>query len=282
MDLAGVERLHAPSARRTSSAPASSIPAPMPSPPAQRTGRSRSASRARSAARQSAAGSASRRAEQREQLVSVASSAAGGRPSVAARARTSGGSAATSTATLTPMPSTAHSRRTGLDQHPGQLPSPEEHVVRPLHDRRFAGEIGHRQARPQRQQRIPRAQQQRQQQRAPRRRRPHPPLPPPPGALRAAVTSVPCGAPAASASARASVVRRRRCSLAQMERAAYRASSTNSAETRPSGVCGSASRSGSSPASLKAAVVAGPIEATRGPSNATRPPRGRTAPSTPT
>ena len=46
----------------------------------------------------------------------------------------------------------------------------------------------------------------------------------------------------------------------------YARASATSAATRPSGVCGSASRSGSIPAARSAALVAGPIEAIRGPS----------------
>src|SRR5262245_11354924 len=50
-----------------------------------------------------------------------------------------------------------------------------------------------------------------------------------------------------------------------------RATSATSAATSPSGVCGSASTSGSAPCSRSASVVAGPIEASRGPRSASLP-----------
>ena len=43
------------------------------------------------------------------------------------------------------------------------------------------------------------------------------------------------------------------------------AASASSAATRPSGVCGSASRSGSAPCARSSSLVAGPIETSRGP-----------------
>ena len=55
------------------------------------------------------------------------------------------------------------------------------------------------------------------------------------------------------------------------DRARHRAASASSASTRPSGVCGSASRSGSAPWARSSALVAGPIETSRGPSSVRRP-----------
>src|SRR5918999_6385864 len=51
------------------------------------------------------------------------------------------------------------------------------------------------------------------------------------------------------------------------DRARHRAASVSSASTRPSGVWGSASRSGSAPRARSSALVAGPIETSRGPSS---------------
>ena len=51
------------------------------------------------------------------------------------------------------------------------------------------------------------------------------------------------------------------------DRARHRAASASSASTRPSGVWGSASRSGSAPRARSSALVAGPIETSRGPSS---------------
>ncbi len=47
--------------------------------------------------------------------------------------------------------------------------------------------------------------------------------------------------------------------------------SVTSAASRPSGVCGSASRSGTAPCARRASLVAGPIETSRGPRSASSP-----------
>ena len=70
--------------------------------------------------------------------------------------------------------------------------------------------------------------------------------------------------------------RTRRRPVVGEERDDHMPASASSAAISPSGVCGSASRSGSRPSSRRTSLVAGPIEATRGPSNG-RPPRRRTA-----
>ena len=106
------------------------------------------------------------------------------RPSVAARARSSAGSAAGSTAALRPMPSTAQpSCGRASTRIARELAAVEQHVVGPLHPRGGAGDVGDREARAERQQRVRVAQDEREQQRLAGGREPGPALPPAPRRL---------------------------------------------------------------------------------------------------
>ena len=125
------------------------MPAPVPSPPAQRTRAPSSASRARSVVEQprpraARAGCSSAASSSRERGLDVVAPERGGdvgAPRAAARR-----------STLTPMPSTAQSRRARLDEDAGDLAAVEQHVVGPLDARRRAGDVGDREPGAQRQQ----------------------------------------------------------------------------------------------------------------------------------
>ena len=144
--------------------------------------------------------------ERREQLGQRRFGAGG--PACGARRARSAGSAARSTATLS---ADAEHRpalvRPGLDEDARQLAAVEQHVVGPLDARGAAGEVGDREAGAQRQQRRPG--------RAGRARAAAPgpagadqvrPWRPRPAVCSPAVTSVPCGAPAAASSRARSLV----------------------------------------------------------------------------
>ena len=159
------------------------MPAPVPVPSAQRTGRSRRASRARSASSASAAGSASRAARwsrsSRERGFDVVGTAAERRRAVAQLGREVGHVDGDVDADPEHRPAV---RRARLDEDPGELAAVEQDVVRPLHERGVAREVGDGEARAQREQRVVVAQQQRAQQRAAGRTGP-----------RSALTATPCG-----------------------------------------------------------------------------------------
>ena len=108
--------------------------------------------------------------------VSVGSTSAGDFPKDPATSAASSGSEATSTATLTPIPSTAHSRGLALGEDAGHLAPVQPDVVGPLDQRVGPGHVGDGQPGPQRQQVVELAQDQRRGDRHAGRRDPRAPL----------------------------------------------------------------------------------------------------------
>ena len=164
-----------PSSRRTRRPPRSAMPAPVPSPAAQTTRRPSSASRSRRASRVSSAASRDSSAASRSRQ-----HASGAMPSVAAwQLRRQVGRV-----DVRVDADPEHGPALGgasLDEHSRHLAPVEQDVVRPLHARVRACDVGDREARAQRQQRIRVADHEREQQRAARR------------CPRAALAAAPCG-----------------------------------------------------------------------------------------
>ena len=223
-----------PSGRRTSSAPPSSIPAPVPAPPAQRTGRSSSASRARSAARQSRAGCVQPRGERAQELVQRGLERAARPPerrrAVAQLRRQVGRVDRDVDADPQHRPALLRPR---LDEHARELAPAEEDVVRPLDLRVRAREVGDGEPGAQRQQVVVLAQHERAEQRAARRRGPRAALAPAPGGLDAGAHERPVRRSGEREVARA-VVRRRRRAQVQPRAADHGAARVSSSPGRTS------------------------------------------------
>ena len=148
---------------------------------------------------------------------------AGARPVSPARdavaPRSSAGSALSSRATFTPMPSTTHSTPSGarrrLGEDAGELAPAHEHVVRPLQLRRdpvLLGRLGHRDARGERQARArrpARGRRRTERYRPPARRGPVRPSRPRPPVCRSAATTVHSAAPPRARAFRRSLVETR-------------------------------------------------------------------------
>ena len=162
-----------PSSRRTRRCPRSSMPRAMPRPPFHSIALTEQRVALAPGVDDLRAGRASQSSSSSSSRSSAGSTASGARPSVPALSRSSGGSSATSTATLTPMPSTAQPScgRPSI-RMPATLRPSSSTSLGHFSAARGPGELGDRDGGRDRQERRRVAQHQRAQQRAPRRRVP--------------------------------------------------------------------------------------------------------------
>ena len=244
-----------PSGRWTSSAPASSMPAPRPSPPSQRTGLPSSASRSRSAASVAAFSSLRRASSADEQLGQRRLDLGLVAPE---RARHRGGVGRERGHVDGDVDADAQHRPSArLDEDARDLLAVDPDVVGPLHQRARPGDVGHREPGAQREQLVELAQDQRRGDRDAGRRGPAPALAAAAGGLLAGRDQRAVRGALLGQFARALVGRADRLVVLAGFSEAHVAdvtASASSAATRPSGVCGSASRSGSAPSSRSAAL----------------------------